>query len=53
MAPVDIRTHEVTFCGRVKSWADELFREHADLPFKRVDIEQTLKKIDSDYFDES
>jgi methylase of polypeptide subunit release factors len=44
MAPVDIRTHEVTFCGRVKSWADELFREHANLPFKRVDIEETLKK---------
>jgi hypothetical protein len=44
MAPADIRTHEVTFCGRVKSWADEFFRDHTDLPFKRVDIEETLQK---------
>jgi hypothetical protein len=44
MAPADIRTHEVTFCGRGKSWADEFFRDHTDLPFKRVDIEETLQK---------
>ena len=44
MAPADIRTHEVTFCGRVKSWADSFFKEHPDLPFKRVDMEETLKK---------
>jgi hypothetical protein len=44
MAPADIRTHEISFCGRVKSWADELFREHPDLPFKRVEIEETLNK---------
>jgi len=44
MAPADIRTHEISFCGRVKSWADELFREHPDLPFKRVEIEETLSK---------
>src|SRR5947208_9253215 len=44
MAAVDIRTHEISFCGRVKSWADELFREHLELPFKRVEIEETLRK---------
>src|SRR5882724_248410 len=44
MAPADIRTHEVTFCGRVKSWADNFFKEHRNLPFKRVDIEETLQK---------
>src|SRR5437773_9975908 len=44
MALADIRTHEVTFCGRVKSWADELFKEHSELPFKRVEIEETLSK---------
>ncbi len=44
MAPADIRTHEISFCARVKSWADELFREHPDLPFKRVEIEETLSK---------
>jgi len=44
MAAADIRTHEISFCGRVKSWADELFREHLELPFKRVEIEETLRK---------
>jgi hypothetical protein len=44
MAPADIRTHEVSFCGRVKSWTDELFREHSELPFERVEIEETLRK---------
>ena len=44
MAPADVRTHEISFCGRVKSWADQLFRERADFPFKRVEIEETLSK---------
>ena len=44
MALAAIRTHEISFCGRVKSWADELFREHSELPFKRVEIEETLRK---------
>ncbi len=44
MAPADIRTHEISFCARVKSWADELFKEHSELPFKRVEIEETLSK---------
>jgi len=44
MASADIRTHEISFCGRVKSWADELFRERSELPFKRVEIEETLSK---------
>ena len=44
MASADIRTHEISFCARVKSWADELFKEHSELPFKRVEIEETLSK---------
>jgi methylase of polypeptide subunit release factors len=44
MAPADIRTHEISFCGRIKSWADELFRKHSELPFRRVEIEETLGK---------
>jgi methylase of polypeptide subunit release factors len=46
----DIRIHEVTFCSRVSKWADSLFAEHPDWPFKRTEIEESkgIKKKRSD-----
>jgi methylase of polypeptide subunit release factors len=44
MAATDARTHEVTFCSRVASWAKEIFATTPDLPFKRVEIEQSTAK---------
>jgi methylase of polypeptide subunit release factors len=35
------RTHEVTFCARVKTWAETFFKNRSDLPFARVDIEES------------
>ena len=35
------RTHEITFCARVKAWAEALFKSRNDLPFARVDIEES------------
>src|SRR5713101_8418596 len=34
-------THEITFCARVKAWAEALFKDRKDLPFARVDIEES------------
>jgi hypothetical protein len=45
MPDKDIRVHEVTFCSRVSKWADSLFAEHPDWPFKRTEIEES-KGID-------
>jgi hypothetical protein len=41
MPDKDIRVHEVTFCSRVSKWADSLFAEHPDWPFKRTEIEES------------
>jgi hypothetical protein len=35
-----IRMHELTFCGQVKSWCDDLFRQHPEWPFDRAEIEE-------------
>lgn len=50
MSDGDVRTHEVTFCSRVSKWADSIFGSHADLPFKRTEIEQSkgIKRKRSD-----
>jgi hypothetical protein len=37
----DIRVHEVTFCCRVAKWADALFAQHPEWPFKRTEIEES------------
>ena len=41
MAEGDIRVHEVTFCGRVSKWAEALFRSRPELPFRRIEIEES------------
>jgi hypothetical protein len=41
MPDKDIRVHEVTFCSRVSKWADALFAEHPEWPFKRTEIEES------------
>ena len=41
MADMDIRTHEVTFCSRVAGWANELFHQHPEWPFRRAEIEES------------
>ena len=41
MSAKDNRTHEVTFCARVKSWSEGLFKARPDLPFRRLDIEES------------
>jgi len=41
MGPVDTRTYEVTFCSRVAGWANELFGQHPEWPFRRAEIEQS------------
>ncbi len=48
--PNDIRIHEVTFCGRVMKWAEAIFRDNPDLPFRRVEIEESkgIKRKRSD-----
>jgi len=37
----DIRTYEVTFCSRVAGWANELFHQHPEWPFRRAEIEES------------
>ena len=46
----DTRTHEVTFCSRVAGWANTLFEQHPEWPFRRADIEQSkaIKRKRSD-----
>lgn len=39
MAELDLRTYEVTFCSRVAGWANELFHQHPEWPFRRAEIE--------------
>ena len=39
-----IRAYEVTFCARVKSWAEAIFHLKPELSFKRVEIEQSPAK---------
>ena len=50
----DVRIHEVSFCGDVKSWADSLFAQHADWPFSHALIEEfgneTNKRHDLRFF---
>jgi len=41
MPESDIRIYEVTFCSRVSKWADSLFAQHLDWPFKRTEIEES------------
>src|SRR5271169_4898152 len=41
MAVQDSRTHEVTFCSRVAGWANELFNQHPEWPFRRAEIEES------------
>ena len=41
MPESDIRVYEVTFCSRVSKWADALFAQHPDWPFKRTEIEES------------
>src|SRR5208283_818848 len=41
MAEQESRTHEVTFCSRVAGWANELFRQHPEWPFRRAEIEES------------
>jgi hypothetical protein len=41
MADQDSRTHEVTFCSRVAGWANELFSQHPEWPFRRAEIEES------------
>ena len=50
MPESDIRIYEVTFCSRVSKWADSLFSDHPDLPFRRTEIEESkgIKRKRSD-----
>jgi len=50
MAEQDLRTHEVTFCSRVAGWANELFNQHPEWPFRRAEIEESkaIKRKRSD-----
>jgi hypothetical protein len=50
MPESDIRIYEVTFCSRVSKWADSLFADHPDLPFRRTEIEESkgIKRKRSD-----
>ena len=50
MPESDIRAHEVTFCSRVAGWANALFAEHPEWPFRRAEIEQSkaIKRKRSD-----
>jgi methylase of polypeptide subunit release factors len=41
MAEKETRTYEVTFCSRVAGWANELFHQHPEWPFRRAEIEQS------------
>ena len=41
MSPTDTRTYEVTFCSRVAGWANDIFGQHPDWPFRRAEIEQS------------
>jgi hypothetical protein len=41
MSAKQVRTHEVTFCAQIKSWADALFCERPELGFRRVEIEES------------
>ena len=41
MASTDLRTYEVTFCSRVAGWANALFAEHPEWPFRHAEIEQS------------
>lgn len=41
MSERDLRTHEVTFCSRVAGWANALFAEHPEWPFRRAEIEES------------
>jgi hypothetical protein len=41
MAEQDSRTYEVTFCSRVAGWANELFNQHPEWPFRRAEIEES------------
>lgn len=36
-----VRSHEVTFCGKVKSWAEQIFRDRPSLPFGSAEVEQS------------
>ena len=50
MPSSDIRTYEVTFCSRVAGWANSLFEQHPEWPFRRAEIEQSkaIKRKRSD-----
>ena len=41
MAEQDTRIHEVTFCSRAAGWANELFGQHPEWPFRRAEIEES------------
>ena len=50
----ETRTHEVTFCANVQSWAEALFVQHPEWPFTHVEIEKragrTRKRSDIQVF---
>ena len=50
MPDSDNRTYEVTFCSRVAGWANSLFDQHPEWPFRRAEIEQSkaIKRKRSD-----
>jgi|GEM_PF-206230 len=50
MAVSDLRLHEVTFCSRVAGWANALFAQHPEWPFRRAEIEESkaIKRKRSD-----
>ncbi len=50
MPDSDIRIYEVTFCSRVAGWANALFAEHPEWPFRRAEIEDSkaIKRKRSD-----
>lgn len=41
MAKSDSRMHEVTFCARVKTWSEEIFKGQKDSYLSRVDVEES------------
>jgi hypothetical protein len=50
MSERDSRTYEVTFCSRVAGWANEMFNQHPEWPFRRAEIEESkaIKRKRSD-----
>lgn len=41
MTTKDNRIHEVTFCSRVAKWSEAIFAANPEIPFQRVEIEES------------